>query len=163
MEKIDWLDDEDWGPIDDEDIDEDELEETNEGGPRSQFVGEGLATAGLSKVMDLGIELARKQRRIAIKIVNRSNQYLTNPHWSLRDGMTEVNPELTIFAKDPTSCEPGTGEAIFRGKTLKGSLSYQIGDEQFAVMILFKVLFFQPEVHLGPAQYDDRNNQVFVR
>ena len=163
FEEIEW---EDWGPSDDE------LQESISTGEASsgacatpQFVGEGLASAGLGKAIDLAIGLAEKQRRITIKIVNRSKQNLTNPYWSLKDGVTEVNPELAIFgvAKNPTSGEPGTGEAIFRGKTLKGSLSYQIGDKPFAVLILFKVLFFQPEIHLGPlAQYDDRNNQVFI-
>ena len=162
--------DEEWGSTNDEVEDE----PTNTQGEASsgayakpQFAGEGLAAAGLGKLIDLGIGLAKMQRKITIKVVNRSVQDLTNPYWSLRDGVTEVNPELTIFGVGRTNSftadEPGTGEATFRGKTLKGSLSYQIGDTPFAVVILFKVLFFQPEVRLGRfVHYDSRNNQVFV-
>ena len=169
---------EEWGDDSDESDIEPELydkqdDETSppsqqEGNPEQKgFVGQndaGFGALAVDKAFDITQQQLQKRRWITIKILNKSSKVLQEPHWVFKDGKTEVNPVLYI-EKDG-----GEGEARFKGRTLKGALSYEISDTAGSnssdrrVVIVFKVLYFRGfEVGKWVQVGSGRANQVGIK
>lgn len=104
-----------------------------------------------------------KRRWVTVKITNNTCcKDLVEPHWAFENGKTEVSPDFLI----PSG---STGEAMFKGQTLKGVLSYEIAEKgelqgTHRVLIVFKVLYFRGfEVGKWLDIGSDRANQLGVK
>lgn len=102
----------------------------------------GLSSIFVTQAFNAAVRQFDKRRWLTIKIVNESEKVdLIEPHWVFKEGKSKEVPDFRIASRKE-------GGARFKGRKLKGALSYLIVEKGkdtgiCRLVILFKVLYYR--------------------